>query len=185
MKIVLQMFEYLKKIRSETKYKRRDGRQINAEYELRLIAFFGSGFHNGIVVIKLSHWCTIFNPVKMTRGLTTLKNFNGVSDAKQKYKGRPQFTNVLWSMNHLKVLWKRLGKKFCFEEKFSIFETDHENTWEDLREQRMSYVKNDVLAFFIRLCKIQNAFDQINWIWKEKICHISLLYVGDFLFQRG
>ena len=50
---------------------------------------------------KITYWCRIINPIKTSKGFITLKNSQGFCDVKENYQGKPQFINLLWSMNDL------------------------------------------------------------------------------------
>ena len=99
---ITELFERLRLLKGEPKKINRNGKEFIAEYDLKLIAQYGSGFDTWIILNNLPSWCRIINLIKNGKRTISLKIFNGIVIVKAKSKGQPQYLTFTCSMNHMK-----------------------------------------------------------------------------------
>ena len=114
---ISQMFEYLKNYKGEPKRIKVKSMPMIGGFDLKLIGNNGSEFDSWIISYNLPTCCRLINPIETAKGLNTEKILIRFCDVKQKFKGKPQNTNLICTMNHLKGSLRSSRKTFGLRKK--------------------------------------------------------------------
>ena len=132
-----------------------------AEYNLQLHALNGSGFDTWIILNNLLCDKHVVDIIKKGKGIIELKVFNGFI---KKKKQIPQYLHFRFGMTHLNYSLKKLGKTFNLQKKLLKTESNHYgvdgNNYKDKIDERLSYVKNDVLYTAFSYARYLKALEE-------------------------
>ena len=152
--IINKMLDYVLQFKGEAK------RITNKifKYNLYLIAHKGSGFDSYVVLNNLPQWRTV-KLIKNGSGIVSLKIFNGYVDQNKK---NPQYVHLRCGLLHIKDSLKNIGKSYKLQPCLLKQELEHdeifEDNWEEKENQRLPYLKNDVLSTAFSYLDIQKEW---------------------------
>ena len=100
-----------------------------------------------MVLKNLPLWRTVVSLIKNGSGIVLLKIFYGYEDQNKK---APQYVHFRCGRVHFNNLLKRMGisykKQSCLLKQELEHDEFYDETWEDKENERLLYIKNDVLS---------------------------------------
>ena len=155
---VNRMLDYVLQYKGEPK-------KINnkiVKYNLYLIAHKGSGFDSYVVLNNLPQWRTV-KLIKNGSGIVSLKIFNGYVDQNKKI---PQYVHLRCGLLHIKDSLKNIGKSYKLQPCLLKQELEHdeifEENWEEKENQRLPYLKNDVLSTAFSYARYSKGIEELT-----------------------
>ena len=134
------------------------------EYNLQMHAHNGSGFDTWIFLNNLPCDKHIVDNIKNGKGIISLKILNGY--IAKNNKQIPQYLIFRCGMTFLNYSLEKLGKTFKLPKDLLKTKMNHddidENNWKDKKDERLPYVKNDVLCTTYSYARYIKAMEEIT-----------------------
>ena len=146
-----------------------------------MIAHNGSGFDSYVVLNNLPQWGSVVSLIKNGAGIVSLKIFDGHVDEEKKI---PQYVHFRCRRVHINRSLKQTGISYKLQSSLLKREMEHNEFYEDTLEarknERLSYVENDVLSTASCYVRYTTDMEELNGFGMKNNLILSSLANKDF-----